>query len=570
MRKNVKGIAVAIAAFLCGLSPAKATETILLRYQSFQETIEVDELKDFAKDGELPPTVDRIVRLLGPTQRELLLAILQTQLDIDANRIREFLDTDTGQQLLKEIASLAGKDNPLQLFFLRIALIRAAENADLSVIRLLEAYPEEEIELNLENALRLAQTFNAGFWQTQAFALAIAPQLAPSDLSLDIPFDPTQPGNAQFQTLDLKLTDETRSRQIPVKLYLSSAADHRKPLILFSHGLFSVNTELRYLAEHLASHGYAVAIPEHPGSNETHLRAFLGNLDGPLLDPKKLFAPSNLVRTLPQLVEGKLLAPEEQLNRPRDLSFVLDELEKLNATSSQLRGKLGTERVLVLGYSLGGSTALAVAGAEMQLDTLKQVCRNRNLLASNLGVEAQCVAKDLPENRYQLGDPRIGAAIALSPTTSLLFGETGLSQLQVPTLIAAASADKTTPALTEQLSSFLDIPQPKWLVGILGGTHLSVKDPGTTQDQAGQPDTIYSGGEIVGDRATEVRNYIKAISLAMAAQLTEGGDRYAIFLTPEYAEFASTQRIDFRLARDISPEIVAEMNRVLLTTPNVN
>ncbi|MDY7016526.1 MAG: alpha/beta hydrolase, partial [Cyanobacteriota bacterium] len=355
----------AIATLLVwGISPAKATETLILRYQDLQETIDVDDLQDFAEDGELSPTLERIVRVLAPTQRDRLLATLQTRLDIDADRVRDFLDTDIGKRLVKEIASLAGRDNPLELFFLRIALIRAARDADLSAIGLLKAYPEEEIEIDLDNALRLAQTFNSAFWQTQALVLAIAPQLAPSGSSLDIPFDPAQPGNASIQTLDLEFNDEARSRQIPVKLYLSPAASDRKPLILFSHGLFSVNVELRYLAEHLASHGYAVAIPEHPGSNETHLRAFLGTLDGPLLDVARIFAPANLLRILPLLADGKLLEPQEYLNRPRDLSFVLDRLGQLNATSSQLRGKLGTERVLVLGYSLGGSTALAIAGAE--------------------------------------------------------------------------------------------------------------------------------------------------------------------------------------------------------------
>jgi predicted dienelactone hydrolase len=562
MRNNGQWMKIAIAVFLLsGISPANATETLILRYRNLQETIEVDELEDFAEDGELPPNLDRIVRQLAPTQRDRLLGTLQTRLDIDADQIREFLDTETGQQLLQEIASLAGKDNPLQLFFLRIALIRAAQNADLSVTRLLKAYPEAEIELDLEKALRQAQRFNTAFWQTQAFIVAIAPQIAQSPPSLDIPFDPTQPGNAPIQTLDLEFYDEARSRQIPVKLYLSPAASDQKPLILFSHGLFSVNTELRYLAEHLASHGYVVAVPEHPGSNETHLRNFLGNLEGPLLDSATVFTPANLLRILPQLAEGKLLEPEEHLNRPRDLSFVLNQLSQLNITSPQLRGQLGTERVLVLGYSLGGSTALAIAGAQMQLETLKRVCPERNLLASNLGIEAQCIAKDLPETRYQLRDPRIQAAIALSPTTSLLFGETGLSQIQVPTLITAASADKTTPALSEQLVSFLKVRDPKWFVGIIGGTHLSVKDPSATQDQAGQPDTIYSGGEIVGVSATEVRNYLKAISLAMAAQLTNEADQYAIFLTPEYAEFASTPRLDFRLVRQLPPEIVTEIQR---------
>jgi predicted dienelactone hydrolase len=251
------------------------------------------------------------------------------------------------------------------------------------------------------------------------------------------------------------------------------------------------------------------------------------------------------------------LEAEEFLNRPKDISFVLDELQTLNQNaSSPLQGKLASDRVMVVGYSLGAATALSVAGAELQLTELKQRCPG-DILAFSLGETAQCFAEGLPEDRYQLRDSRVKAAIALSPTTSLIFGETGLSQVAVPTLIVAASADKTTPALTEQIIGFDKMPSPKWLVGIVGGTHLSVKDPSTTTDQAGQLDTLYTGGEVVGEQAVDVRNYVKAIALAMAAQLIDEASQYAIFLTPEYAQFASTKAFPIRLVTEIPPEAEA-------------
>ena len=328
--------------------------------------------------------------------------------------------------------------------------------------------------------------------------------------------------------LKLNLNDQERRREIPVDVYWSAEVSPSKPLIVFTHGLGSVRIELRYLAEHLASHGYVVAALEHPGSNETHVRNAL-------------------------MAKVPVLEAEEFLNRPKDISFLLDQFKTLNQTAGPLQGKLAPELVMVIGYSLGGSTALSIAGAELQLTQLKKRCPG-NILAYSLGENAQCFAKELPEDRYQLRDPRVKAAIALSPTTSLLYGETGLTQVAVPTLITSGSADKTTPLLTEQVIGFDKIPSPKWLVGFIGGTHLSVKDPSTTMDQAGQPDTFYSGGEIVGDQAVEVRNYVKAIALAMAAQLTDAATQYAIFLTPDYAQFASTDRFPIRLVTEIPPE----------------
>ena len=74
----------------------------------------------------------------------------------------------------------------------------------------------------------------------------------------------------------------------------------------------------------------------------------------------------------------------------------------------------------------------------MQLSGLKQRCQG-DLIGFSLGEGIQCAAAGLPEERYQLRDARIKRAIAMNPIASLLFGETGLSAIQIPTLIVAFS-----------------------------------------------------------------------------------------------------------------------------------
>jgi predicted dienelactone hydrolase len=121
----------------------------------------------------------------------------------------------------------------------------------------------------------------------------------------------------------------------------------------------------------------------------------------------------------------------------------------------------------------------------------------------------------------------------------------------------ATSADKTTPALTEQVVGFDKMSSSKWLIAIIGGTHLSVKDPSATLDQVKQPITPYSGGEIVGDKAVDIRNYSKAIALAYSAQLTSEAKKYSVFLTSDYAQYASTKAFPMRLVTEIPPDAKA-------------
>lgn len=529
------GTALDAIAFFCingGINSVQAAETIVLRRGSSSESIDLADLKIYAETGKASPNLEKAARLLTPQQRNQIQTALKAKFNINVLAVDKLLNTEVGNTLASSLASATPIQDKVGVQFVREGLILGANKPEgLSLIGFIEAYPSKTLDLDVDQAFQSLGTFNKAFWQTQTFMAAISPQLAPNRPDINLPFDPTGPGKAKVEVLSLNLNDEQRKREIPVDVYFSTEASTAKPLIVFSHGLGSVRIDMRYLAEHLASHGYVVAALEHPGSNETHVKKALA-------------------------LKGPLLEAEEFLNRPKDISFLLDQFKTLNETTGPLQGKLAADRAMVIGYSLGGTTALSIAGAELQLTGLKQRCPG-NSLAFSLGENAQCFAKGLPEDRYQLRDPRVKAAIALSPVTSLIFGETGMSKVAIGTLMLGSSADKTAPALTEQVVSFQQMSSPKWLVGVVGATHLSVKDPSTTMDQAGQPDTIYSGGELVGEQSVEVRNYLKAIALAMGAQLTDDAAKYSLFLTPEYAQFASTERFPIRLITEIPPEAEA-------------
>lgn len=525
-----------------GVTSVQAAQTIVLRRGSVTRSLDVADLKTFNETGKISPTLENAARILTPQQKTLAQNVLKANYKLDAVAASDFLDTKVGNNLASLLASTTPRSDNVGVLNVKTALILGASPQGLSLLGFIEAYPEQILDIDVDRVFQILGSFNGAFWQSQAFMAAIAPQLAPKRPNLNLPFDPTQSGSSKVEVLNFNFNDRKRGREIPVDIYWSKDASLNKPIIVFSHGLGSIKTDLRYLAEHLASHGYVVAALEHPGSNETHVKKALA-------------------------LQGPLLEAEEFLNRPKDISFVLDNLKLINDSASVLQGKLASDKVMVVGYSLGGATALSIAGAELQLTGLKQRCPG-NVLAFSLGENAQCFAKGLPEDSYQLRDLRVKRAIAFSPTTSLLFGENGLTKVAIPTLIGSGSADKTTPALTEQAIAFDKLPAPKWLVGFVGGTHLSVKDPATTMDQAGQPDTLYTGGEVVGDQAVEVRSYVKAIVLAMASQLTDDADKYKIFLTPEYAQLSSTERLPIRLVTKIPPEAEAIIQDYLKNSAN--
>lgn len=89
----------------------------------------------------------------------------------------------------------------------------------------------------------------------------------------------------------------------------------------------------------MASYGFAVAVPKHPGSNSEQLRSLLvGRSDA-------------------------ITSPSEFINRPLDIKYLLDELERLDASNPNLQ--LNLQQVGVIGQSFGGYTALVLAGASL-------------------------------------------------------------------------------------------------------------------------------------------------------------------------------------------------------------
>lgn len=498
------------------LERAMAADRVLIRKGILTVAVQVDDLQEFEETGVLPSGLKKVTKMLPAEQADLFLGALRARLPVSVTAFSYLLNTRLAEPILTGLATVIDRKDQAGMVALRAALILGNNQpGGLSLVSFLRAYPSQQVTFNVDQAFALAANLNHSFTANQAIFASLAPFLekhlqTTTDLQKfreSLPFDATVAGPHAVIFRQFTWYDQQGDRTLPVDIYYSQVADQNKPLIIFTHGRGSVRSELQYLAEHLASHGYVVVTPEHPGSNENQINTKL------------------------------TIAPQEFLARPRDINFVIDQLAQMN-TEGEWRGKLGTDNILIVGYSLGGSTALSLAGAQMDLSETEANCQ-ANIMTFSLGEVTQCVAAQLPEDQYDLRETRIKSAIALSPTTSLLFGENGLSKLAVPTLMLFGSADKTTPAISEQVIPFQQMPAPRWLVGIIGGTHLSVKDPKLVLNPIGRLETPFSGDEVGGEVATHIRNYLKAITLAMVGKMTPDAEKYNIFFTPEYAQLIS-------------------------------
>lgn len=129
-----------------------------------------------------------------------------------------------------------------------------------------------------------------------------------------------------------------------------SPAQRLYPMVLMRAGLAAQVVNYTSLAEDLASHGYVVV-----GFDAPCRTSVVVDPDGKVITR----APENNADLFRGKQQGQLATKLVEA-WSADLSFALDQLERLNASdpSGRFLGRLDTQRVGVFGHSLGGATAL--------------------------------------------------------------------------------------------------------------------------------------------------------------------------------------------------------------------
>ena len=252
-----------------------------------------------------------------------------------------------------------------------------------------------------------------------------------------VPVDPAQAADGSLPTSRGDQLLPVKHRPAPLRIVVirpERQANGR--LVVISHGLWDSPSSFEGWARHLASHGYSVVLPEHPGSDSSQQRAMLSG---------KVPPPS----------------PQELRLRPLDVSAVID-----------------TRRVVVFGHSWGATTALQLAGAAPSSRRLRERCDNLADPERNISWVLQCnflTAADGPS----LADPRVVAVAAVSPPISLLFDHNAARTMNARTLLISGSRDWVVPPGPEAIQRFRHpSEQGHQLVLAKGGDHFNLRGHG--------------------------------------------------------------------------------------------
>ncbi|NET36791.1 MAG: alpha/beta hydrolase [Cyanothece sp. SIO1E1] len=471
-------VGLGILPALGGGRPAIAAERITLYFGPLQFSLSVDALETFAQDGTVTREFALYANRLNPKTLSQLREILQQRVDEGPAIVAQFAYATMGEALLQRLGNLIQTRSGLNGFYaIRSALILAAadDSEGLSVLNVIRHFPGSDIRVNTASLFQLTEELALLSDYRQAVIDAIAQQAeseATADLTAGLPAnfaqlpDLQQPG--AYGVLKKELTFQIQSHPVlatdtsdplHLNLYLPQGVAQPAPLVVLTHPLGGSRHGFSYLGEHLASHGIALAIPEHVGSNGSRLKAFM---QGETLN---------------------LIEATEYLRRTHEISALLDELEHLATLNPALGNQLDLQRVGIIGSSFGGTTALSLVGADINRARLQQNCVTADLTL-NLSILLQCRAHDLPPIELDLQDTRIQAAIAMFPPASTIFGPESMANIDIPLMLVAASQDVLAPTVEEQIHPFAWLTSPDKYLAVMDPANHYVIDSVGSENRA--------------------------------------------------------------------------------------
>ena len=177
------------------------------------------------------------------------------------------------------------------------------------------------------------------------------------------------------------------------------------PLVVVSHGYVGSRYLMTYLTENLASKGYIVAAIDHTDSTFKDANAFQSTL----------------------------------LNRPKDIRFVINEMEKMGAKGSKnnLEGVVDADNTAIIGYSMGGYGVLNVGGAGYSAGLAQFFT---GMTGGSTAISVHTAGNAAYE---KMTDARIKAIVAFAPwgMERGVWDAEGLKGLKTPTFFIAGSQD---------------------------------------------------------------------------------------------------------------------------------
>jgi predicted dienelactone hydrolase len=243
--------------------------------------------------------------------------------------------------------------------------------------------------------------------------------------------------NAQFKISQQTKSyyDGNRNRELKTEIWIpeeSSSEPFR--LIIFSHGTGGNRLACQWFCEGLAKKGFMIAAVDHYGNTYTN----------PI--------PKEFVTVW---------------QRPLDISFILSKL----LSEKEFAGRIDEGKIYAAGFSLGGYTSIALAGAEFDLDNfIRFIHTPQGFKEANIPEMPGLIdlfEKDSIKLSFKtapcLKDNRIKAVFVMAPALGQGYSSKDqMKEVNIPIFVAGVQSDSIAPIITNALHYKKLLPKAEW------------------------------------------------------------------------------------------------------------
>jgi predicted dienelactone hydrolase len=211
----------------------------------------------------------------------------------------------------------------------------------------------------------------------------------------------------------------------------------RLPLVVLLHGFGGSARQMTWLGTALARYGFVAAAVDHPGTNGLEP-----------ITPEGVYAP---------------------WERAHDLRLVIDRL----LSDPVIGPRIDKSRIAAAGFSLGGWTAVLLAGGMPDFDHFRdfcastqrdEICEPQREYPVDFKQQPALLAKPhavllAAGARQSQRDERVRSVVLLAPALGKALARDSLHAIDVPVLVIAGDADRVTPVSTNASLIAASIPE---------------------------------------------------------------------------------------------------------------
>ncbi len=250
------------------------------------------------------------------------------------------------------------------------------------------------------------------------------------------------------------------------------AIDGRAPIVFLLHGSGGSSESMAWIALGVAARGAIVVSADHPASAQG--------------DPERM----------------SVLDIWEQ---PGDVSRMLEQLLR-----SEFARYIDPGRISVVGFSLGGASAMLLAGARVEMDRFRAFCKTHDDGACSAfrrhfgSMDAAYFARA----GQSYADVRVKAAVAIAPAFTEAMTAESLRTLGAPVLVVAGERDQQLPPATHIRPMLDHLRPPSLYHEVPGAQHFSflpLCSPGAIAILAESNESLFAAKPATGHDSTFMR-----------------------------------------------------------------